>query len=329
MRAQQADRFDLVFGSPPYIDARTYGIGAQRDCQDWIEWMLEVSMEAARITKGPVIWVVAGVTRKRNYQPGPEGLMYLWWKRGGDCQLYRPCVFHRVGIPGSGGRDWFRADWEYVVCLKRPGALLWADNTACGHPPKWAPGGEMSYRLSDGQRQNQWGGTDDPWGKRGRGNSLGGRNQDGSKKKGTLYNKWGHSVDSVSVGARTKSGKRDKRLRPSHRQHTKRRADGEMEVQEYAPPVLANPGNVFSIPVGGGLMGDQLCHENEAPMPEALAEIFIRSFCPEGGTVLDPFIGSGTTAKVCQAWGRNCVGVDIRESQIELVKRRLAQRLLI
>lgn len=31
---------DLVFGSPPYIDARTYGIKAQRACQEWIDWML-------------------------------------------------------------------------------------------------------------------------------------------------------------------------------------------------------------------------------------------------------------------------------------------------
>jgi DNA modification methylase len=30
---------DLVFTSPPYVDARTYGIGAQRDCVEWIDWM--------------------------------------------------------------------------------------------------------------------------------------------------------------------------------------------------------------------------------------------------------------------------------------------------
>lgn len=315
MRSQPNDRFDLVFGSPPYCDARTYGIDAQRDCRQWVEWMLAVTTEAARVCRGPVIWVAAGVTRDRGYWPACEGLMWEWWKLGGARQLYRPCVFHRVGIPGSGGNDWFRADWEYVMCFKRPGALPWSDNTACGHPPKWAPGGEMSHRLTSGQRRTQW----------------------------------GHSGDSSGGGARAKSGKRDRRFWPSHRQHTKRRPDGEIEVQGYNVPAIANPGNVVeqfytaeevaqllqaesnwaSMPVGGGLMGHPLAHENEAPFPERLAERYVRSCCPEDGWVLDPFSGSGTTAAVCQKWGRNCVGVDIRQSQVDIGKKRTAQRSLL
>jgi hypothetical protein len=299
MAEQSADRFDLVFGSPPYCDARTYGIDAQRSCVEWVDWMLEVTIEAARICRGPVIWVAAGVTRKRCYWPAVEGLMWEWWKRGGEHQLYRPCAFHRVGIPGSGGKDWFRSDWEYVVCFKRPGALPWADNTACGHPPKWAPGGEMSYRLTDGTRTNQWG-------RPGQGR---GRRTNGERKP---------------AGS------------PSHKVQTRRRTDGSRpgsrgrdgmhnQEQDYQEPVLANPGNVFYIPVGGGLMGHPLAHENEAPFPEKLAEIFIRSCCPPDGWCLDPFLGSGTTAAVCQAWGRNCVGIDLRESQIELSKKRCAE----
>lgn len=154
MKEQPDGKFDLVFGSPPYVDARTYGINAQMKCQDWIFWMLDVSVEAARVCRGPVIWVVASVTRGRNYQPGPEGLMYLWWKRKGECHLYRPCIYHRIGIPGSGGKDWFRADWEYVICLKKPGPLPWSDNLACGKACRYRPGGDMSYRLVDGIRIN-------------------------------------------------------------------------------------------------------------------------------------------------------------------------------
>ena len=295
MNAMPADSVDLVFSSPPYCDARTYGIDAQRDCVEWVNWMLDVTEAAARVCKGPVIWVAAGVTRKRCYWPAVEGLMWEWYRRAGTHELYRPCVFHRAGIPGSGGKDWFRADWEYIACFKRPGDLPWADNTACGHPPKWAPGGEMSHRLNDGQRVNQWGGSYPP--------------------------------DSES-NARNREGKSTKKFRPSHRQHTKRRADGEMEVQGHAPPVLANPGNVFAVPVGGGVMGDAICHENEAPFPEKLAEIFVRSCCPPAGLCLDPFAGSGTTGKVARQFGRRCILIDIRESQIELCVQRLRQELL-
>ena len=61
--------FDAVIGSPPYCDARTYGIGAQRDCAEWVDWMLKVTTEALRVSKGPVIWVAAGVTRDWSYWP--------------------------------------------------------------------------------------------------------------------------------------------------------------------------------------------------------------------------------------------------------------------
>src|SRR5262249_50384733 len=155
---------DLVFGSPPYCDARTYGIGAQRDCAEWVAWMLDVTAEALRVARNCVVWIAAGVTRDRTYWPACEGLMWEWWRqnvRSGVWQdgielpgtagsAYRPCYWHRVGIAGSGGDQWFRSDVEYAMCFKRLGKLAWSDNTAKGHPPKWAPGGEMSHRLTDG-----------------------------------------------------------------------------------------------------------------------------------------------------------------------------------
>ncbi len=94
----------------------------------------------------------------------------------------------------------------------------------------------------------------------------------------------------------------------------------------YTMPTLANPGNVIECgAVGGGNMGDDICHETEAPFPESLAEFFIRSFCRPGGTVLDCFAGSGTTVAVACRTGRKGIGIDIRKNQIVLGKRRLAE----
>lgn len=72
-------------------------------------------------------------------------------------------------------------------------------------------------------------------------------------------------------------------------------------------------------------MGSKLAHENEAPYPERLAEFFIRSFCPPGGIVLDPFCGSGTTLAVARRLGRQGIGIDIRQSQIDLSIKRCAE----
>jgi DNA modification methylase len=48
-----------------------------------------------------------------------------------------------------------------------------------------------------------------------------------------------------------------------------------------------------------------------APFPEPLAERLIRMFSFVGDTVLDPFMGSGTTAVAAASWGRNSIGIEI------------------
>jgi len=106
-----------------------------------------------------------------------------------------------------------------------------------------------------------------------------------------------------------------------------RKQDGSRNLAgtDYKQPRRTNIGNILWCgAVGGGHMGNDLAHENEAPFPEWIAEVFIKSFCPPGGTVIDPFCGSGTTLAVAMKHGRDGIGIDIRESQIELTTRRLA-----
>jgi hypothetical protein len=328
MREQPADRFDLVCGSPPYLFARTYGLSKAEawwnTYETYVTRMLEITTEAARVCRGPVIWVVGCPTRKRNYHPAAEAMMVRWFERGGTCELYRPCFFHRVGIPGSGGKDWFRADTEYVLCFKRPGALPWSNNTAHGHRPKWAPGGEMSYRNSKGTRRNQWGAKAGGSASR----NAAGKMMSGERPSHVVTSgrdQWGQSANRVEPSeSQRRNGKRSGYL-----QHAK---DGTVKgSHDRDICAIANPGNVWKIAVGGGLMGSALAHENEAPYPESLVERIVLATCPPGGWVLDPFSGSGTTAAVCQRFGRNCVGLDIRESQVELSRRRCAeiQRMLV
>lgn len=70
-------------------------------------------------------------------------------------------------------------------------------------------------------------------------------------------------------------------------------------------------------------MGHPAAHRNEAPFPLKLAEFFALSFCPPDGVCADPFAGSGTTAHAAVLHGRRFVGCDVRESQVELVGRRM------
>ncbi|RLC89112.1 MAG: hypothetical protein DRJ03_00725 [Chloroflexi bacterium] len=52
-------------------------------------------------------------------------------------------------------------------------------------------------------------------------------------------------------------------------------------------------------------------------LPESLVERIVKGHCRPCGRVLDPFIGSGTTAIVCQRLGLDCVGIDIDKKTIQ------------
>lgn len=51
--------------------------------------------------------------------------------------------------------------------------------------------------------------------------------------------------------------------------------------------------------------------EHPAPFPVELAERLVRMFSFAGDTVLDPFMGTGTTSLAAARWGRNSVGVEV------------------
>jgi len=59
-----------------------------------------------------------------------------------------------------------------------------------------------------------------------------------------------------------------------------------------------------------------------APYPEDLCRIPILATCPEGGVVLDPFCGTGTTMLVAFQLGRRSIGIDVSADYIRMAKER-------
>lgn len=60
-----------------------------------------------------------------------------------------------------------------------------------------------------------------------------------------------------------------------------------------------------------------------AAFPEELPYRIIKLFSYVGETVLDPFVGSGTTMKVARQLGRNSIGIEIKKSLIPIIKKKL------
>ena len=63
--------------------------------------------------------------------------------------------------------------------------------------------------------------------------------------------------------------------------------------------------------------------EHPAPFPEQLALDHIKTWSNEGETVLDPFVGSGTTGKMAILANRNFIGIDISKEYCEMATKRI------
>jgi len=101
----------------------------------------------------------------------------------------------------------------------------------------------------------------------------------------------------------------------------------EQMLTEYAKPAEKmnhpdgkNPGDVWEI--------------NTKPFPEAHFATFppelprrvIKCACPKDGIVLDPFMGSGTTAMVAEELGRKWIGIEINGEYVNIIKKRLENK---
>ncbi len=248
LRLPLADRsVDLVVCSPPYEDARSYGIDFALRGQAWVDWAVAGFRECLRVCRGLVAWVVEGRGSQTTSWSGVPALMMTDLIRSG-VPIWKPPVYGRYSTPGR--FKVLRNLYELVVCSSNGRSLDGWDPTAMGDTPKCKPGGRTRPRLKDGSRN--------------------------------------------------------------------------LARLAYKQPKRTNAGNlIWCGAAGGGNIGSKLAHQNEAPFPEKLAEFFIRSFCPPGGTVLDPFYGSGTKAAVAVRHGRRAVAFDLRASQCRLTMRRV------
>ena len=81
------------------------------------------------------------------------------------------------------------------------------------------------------------------------------------------------------------------------------------------------PGTIWNYLMAGDK--NPLKRKHPAVFPDKIPFDFIQVFCPPGGVVLDPFMGSGSTAVTALKLGRKFIGFDVSSEYIEIANSRI------
>lgn len=92
------------------------------------------------------------------------------------------------------------------------------------------------------------------------------------------------------------------------------------KIENWISRTMAYPTNVLN------LATECSNRSHSAVFPEALPEWFIKLFTQPDDTVLDPFMGSGTTLRVAKQFGRNAIGIEIMPEYVALARNDLEDR---
>lgn len=94
-------------------------------------------------------------------------------------------------------------------------------------------------------------------------------------------------------------------------------------------PKFSPRNNIWKYNTGAGFTTkDKFAFEHPAMFPELLAEDHIKSWSKQGDIVLDPFMGSGTVAKIAKKLGRKCIGIELEQKYLDIAVERLKQEVL-
>lgn len=104
-----------------------------------------------------------------------------------------------------------------------------------------------------------------------------------------------------------------------------RTKDGEIKKMEnFTVAKYGSRYNVWYINNGAGwTTKDKYAYKHPAMFPESLAEDHILSWSKEGDIVLDPMVGSGTTAKMAKMNNRNFIGIDLNQEYVDIAEKRI------
>ncbi|HUY45382.1 MAG TPA: site-specific DNA-methyltransferase [Streptosporangiaceae bacterium] len=328
---------DCIVTSPPYWAKRDYGVRGQYGHEPgpagYVETLRQVFREARRVladdgtcwlnlgdsysaggatASGMHAYVGRALAGRHAPGMGAKNLLGLPWRVALALQddgwiVRNAIVWHKPNAMPESVRDRLNCRYELVFLLVKS-RHYWFDLDAIRVPHATAgpPSSGTARRQNDGARRHPGmpvSGRHDGDGKPGgnrpgshqpNGTHPGHRRPGGSHPGGTHPPKYGPHTREVVAARRYGTG-RSRRAHPNGR----------------------NPGDVWSIPTRP-YRGPHF-----AAFPIDLPTQCIKAGCKPGGTVLDPFCGTGTTGLAALALGRRFTGIDLNPAFAALAAERL------
>ena len=100
--------------------------------------------------------------------------------------------------------------------------------------------------------------------------------------------------------------------------------NGDLEYEKQERTQEKKVGNVFFYSIGGGISTkDKIAYRHPAIFPERLVIDQIITWTNERDLVYDPFMGSGTTAKIATLLNRQWIGSEISKRYFDIAEKRL------
>ena len=127
----------------------------------------------------------------------------------------------------------------------------------------------------------------------------------------------------TNIGLRDRSNKcNDKRV--YRKKKFSRNKDGEFNENDYFVKERVPDFNIWDFYVGGGnSTNDKIAFEHPAIFPEELVKKHLESWSDENDLIYDPFMGSGTTSKMCLLLNRKYIGSELSSEYCEIERKRI------
>ena len=134
-----------------------------------------------------------------------------------------------------------------------------------------------------------------------------------AKEKGFKFN-----LDEMRTEYSEKSIKRMKK--PLKKRYARTEGDDNIDYKDWAPnPKGALPTTLVNISSESKRIADN----HVAVYPVELVEYFVKGATEQGDVVLDPFMGTGTTAVAAKKLGRNWIGFELQQEYIDVANIRI------